>query len=82
VLLAALDESNADWATAEALGHEIGSDAWEEWTAASGQIVVAAVARQEPGAPPPGGFVRTSLETPCTVTRTGIAAAWVLGSKM
>lgn len=42
VLLAALDESNADWATAEALGHEIGSDAWNEWTAASGETVDAA----------------------------------------
>ena len=35
VLIAALDASNEDWATAESLGHEVGSDGWEEWTAAS-----------------------------------------------
>ena len=35
--LAAQDASNDDWATAEALGHEIGSAGWEEWTAAGNE---------------------------------------------
>ena len=35
--LAAQDASNDDWATAEDLGHEVGSDGWEEWTAAGNE---------------------------------------------
>lgn len=35
VLIAALDALTDDLATAESLGHEIGSDGWEEWTAVS-----------------------------------------------
>ena len=38
--LAAQDASNDDWATAEALGHEIGSAGWEEWTAAGNEAAL------------------------------------------
>lgn len=40
--LAAQDASNDDWATAEALGHEIGSAGWEEWTAAGNEAALVA----------------------------------------
>lgn len=42
VLVAALEASIDDSVTAESLGHEIGSDGWEEWTAVSSAAATAA----------------------------------------
>ncbi len=39
LVLAAQAASDDDWATADALGHEIGSDGWQEWTTAGNEAV-------------------------------------------